>query len=265
MKVVILAGGFGSRLGSATDLIPKPMIEVGGKPILWHIMKIYAAYGYRDFVICLGYKGHVIKDYFLNFSEHTCDATVNLKSKQITYHNQCDEDWNVTLAETGLNTLKGGRIKRIEKYLDDDINMLTYGDGVANIDIDDLVAYHRSHQRMVTTTGVHPPSRFGEIVQQQGRMVSFKEKPQTSKGFINGGFMVFDKRMLNYLTADEDCDFEFNTLEKLAAQQEVMTYLHRGEWECADTVRDVNNLNKLWNNGQAFWNVWDRKLEEAYV
>lgn len=265
MKVIILAGGFGSRLGTVTDLIPKPMIEVGGKPILWHIMKTYATYGYCDFIICLGYKGNVIKDYFLNFTERTCDATINLKSKHITYHNQCDEDWNVTLAETGLNTLKGGRIKRIEKYLDEDINLLTYGDGVANVDIDDLVAYHRSHNRVVTTTGVHPPSRFGEIVQDEGRILSFKEKPQTSKGFINGGFMVFDRRMLDYLTTDENCDFEFNTLEKLAAQGEVMTYLHRGEWECADTVRDVNHLNKLWNQGKAFWNVWDNKSEEAYV
>ncbi|MFP4089797.1 MAG: glucose-1-phosphate cytidylyltransferase [Cyclobacteriaceae bacterium] len=265
MKVIILAGGFGSRLGSVTDIIPKPMVEIGERPILWHIMKTYAHYGFKDFVICLGYKGDVIKDYFYNFSKHNCDTTVSLKDNSVTYHNHCAEDWNVTLAETGLNTLKGGRIKRIEKYLDDDTNMLTYGDGVANINLPELLAYHESHQKIVTTTGVHPPSRFGEIVQEDGRMLSFKEKPQTSKGFINGGFMVFDRKMMDYLSTDEDCDFEFNTLEKLASKGEVMTYLHEGEWECVDTVRDVSHLNKLWKNGNAFWNVWDKKMEESYA
>jgi glucose-1-phosphate cytidylyltransferase len=258
MKVIILAGGFGSRLGSVTDLIPKPMIEIGGKPILWHIMKIYAHYGYKDFVICLGYKGDVIKDYFYNFAEHNCDFTVNLADNKITYHNHCSEDWNVTLVETGLNTLKGGRIKRIEKYLDDDVNMLTYGDGVINADINELVKFHKAHNKMVTVTGVRPPSMFGEILQEKGRVVSFEEKPQASKGFINGGFMVFNKEMLATLSEDADCDFEFNTLEKLAADGEVMTYLHRKDWECADTVRDVDHLNKLWKQGKAFWKVWDK-------
>ncbi|WP_017732502.1 glucose-1-phosphate cytidylyltransferase [Nafulsella turpanensis] len=257
MKVVILAGGFGSRLGSVTDLIPKPMIEIGGKPILWHIMKTYAHYGYKDFVICLGYKGNVIKDYFYNFAEHNCDFTVSLADNKITYHNHCAEDWNVTLVDTGLNTLKGGRIKRIEKYLDGDVHMLTYGDGVINADINELVKYHKSHNKMVTVTGVRPPSMFGEILQKEGRVLSFEEKPQASKGFINGGFMVFNKEMLNHLSEDADCDFEFNTLEKLAAEGQVMTFLHRKEWECADTVRDVDHLNKLWKNGQAFWKVWD--------
>ena len=257
MKVIILAGGFGSRLGSVTDLIPKPMIEIGGKPILWHIMKIYAHYGYKDFVICLGYKGNVIKDYFYNFAEHNCDFTVNLADNKITYHNHCAEDWNVTLVETGLNTLKGGRIKRIEKYLDDDVNMLTYGDGVINADINELVEFHKKHNKMVTVTGVRPPSMFGEILQEKGRVLSFEEKPQASKGFINGGFMVFNKEMLNHLSEDADCDFEFNTLEKLAAEGQVMTYLHRKDWECADTVRDVDHLNKLWKKDKAFWKVWD--------
>lgn len=259
MKVIILAGGFGSRLGSITDVIPKPMIEIGGKPILWHIMKTYAHYGYKDFVICLGYKGNIIKDYFYNFAEHNCDFTVNLESNKITYHNHCSEDWNVTLVDTGLNTLKGGRIKRIEKYLDSDVNMLTYGDGVCNVDMNDLVRFHKEHGKMVTVTGVRPPSMFGEILQEKGKVVSFEEKPQASKGFINGGFMVFNKEMLNTLSEDVDCDFEFNTLEKLAAEGQVMTYLHRREWECADTVRDVDHLNKLWKNDEAFWKVWAGK------
>ena len=265
MKVIILAGGFGSRLGSITDVIPKPMIEVGGKPILWHIMKIYAHYGYQDFVICLGYKGNSIKDYFYHFAQHTCDMTVNLKDRSVEYHNHCAEDWKVTLAETGLHTLKGGRIKRIAKYLDDDINMITYGDGVANIDINDLVEFHKSHNRVVTISGVRPPSAFGEIIQQDGQVQSFTEKPQVSEGFINGGFMVFNREMLDYLTEDEDCDFEFNVLEKLAADGQVMTYLHQNEWECADTVRDIKHLNKLWDNGQAFWKVWEDKPVEEYA
>jgi glucose-1-phosphate cytidylyltransferase len=265
MKVIILAGGFGSRLGSITDVIPKPMIEIGGKPILWHIMKIYSYYGYKDFVICLGYKGNVIKDYFYNFAEHNCDFTVDLKNDKVKYHNHCAEDWNVTLAETGLHTLKGGRIKRIAQYLDDDINMLTYGDGVANINIENLVDFHKAHNKMVTVTGVRPPSMFGEILQEKGRVLSFEEKPQTSKGYINGGFMIFNKEMLNHLSEEKNCDFEFNTLEKLAAQGEVMTYLHKDAWECADTVRDVDHLNKLWNKGEAFWNVWDKKKEEIYA
>jgi glucose-1-phosphate cytidylyltransferase len=259
MKVVILAGGFGSRLGSITDVIPKPMIEIGGKPILWHIMKSYAHHGFKDFVICLGYKGDVIKDYFYNFAEHNCDFTVNMADNKITYHNHCAEDWNVTLVDTGLETLKGGRIKRIGKYLDGDTHMLTYGDGVCNVDLKDLLKFHQAHNKMVTVTGVRPPSMFGEIIQHNGRVLSFEEKPQASKGFINGGFMVFNKKMLDHLSEDADCDFEFNTLEKLAAEGEVMTYLHRREWECADTVRDVNHLNKLWEKDQAFWKVWDGK------
>jgi len=257
MKVVILAGGFGTRLGNLAEFIPKPMIEIGGKPIIWHILKIYAHYGYNDFVICLGYKGNVIKDYFYKYHNNNADFTINTNTGNINYHNSSFENWNVTLVDTGVDTLKGGRIKRIEKFLDDDINMLTYGDGVADIDISKLVAYHKSHKKMVTISGVRPPSMFGEIVQKDGKVISFEEKPQTSKGLINGGYMVFNREMTNYLTEDKNCDFEFGPLEDLAREGQVMTYKHEGFWECADTVRDLDHLNKLWNQDKAAWKLWN--------
>lgn len=255
MKVIILAGGYGSRLGHVTELIPKPMVEVGGKPMLWHIMKTYAHYGFNDFVIALGYKGNIIKDYFYKLQNYNCDFTVNTSSGNITYHNKSTDDWNVTLAETGLDTLKGGRIKRLEAYLDD-INMLTYGDGVTNLNINELVSFHKQHGKIVTITGVRPPSLFGEVIERDGLVLSFEEKPQTTKGLINGGYMVFNKEMLSYLTPDQNCDFEFGPLESIAEKGEVMTFKHKGFWECADTVRDVNHLNKLWSSGQALWKVW---------
>jgi glucose-1-phosphate cytidylyltransferase len=257
MKVVILAGGYGSRLGSMTELIPKPMIEVGGKPIIWHIMKIYASYGYKDFVIAAGYKGNVIKDYFYNIKYHNNDFTVNTRTGDVVFHNSGLDDWNVTIVDTGIDTLKGGRIKRLEKYLDD-INMLTYGDGVADININKLVSYHNSHGKLITISGVRPPSMFGEIIQKDGKVISFEEKPQTSKGMINGGYMVFKKKMLDFLTTDKNCDFEFGPMETLAKDGEVMTYQHDGFWECADTVRDIANLNKLWETGMAKWKIWDQ-------
>ncbi len=258
MKVLILAGGLGTRLGSLSELIPKPMIEIGGKPILWHIMKIYSHYGFNEFIICLGYKGNIIKDYFYHYNNYASDFTVDLMKKDISYHNSSGEDWKVTLVDTGLETLKGGRIKRVEKYLDDDINMLTYGDGVADIDINKLVEFHKSHEKMVTVSGVKPPSLFGEIIEEKGKVISFEEKPQTSQGLISGGFMVFDGGMMDYLSTDKDCDFEFGPLEKLAREGQVMTYKHEGFWECTDTVRDIDHLNKLWNEGKAFWKVWEK-------
>jgi len=257
MKVIILCGGMGSRLGLIADLIPKPMIEIGGKPILWHIMKIYSHYGFNDFIIALGYKGNVIKDYFCNFNQNNSDFTVNLKSGELRFENCPYEDWQVTLADTGLDTLKGGRIKCIEKYLDSDINMLTYGDGVADIDIKALVDFHKAHGKIITVSGVKPPSMFGEIIEKNGKVISFEEKPQTSKGLISGGFMVFNRKLFEYLTAAKECDFEFGPMEKLAQEGQVMTYKHEGFWECADTVRDVEHLNKLWAAGKAAWKVWD--------
>lgn len=257
MRVIILAGGLGTRLGSVSELIPKPMIEIGGKPIIWHIMKIYAHYGYKDFIICLGYKGKVIKDYFYNIKNYISDFTIDISNGNVQYHDSYSEDWKVTLADTGLNTLKGGRIKRVEKYLESDINMLTYGDGVADIDINLLVDFHKSHNKIVTIAGVKPPSLFGEVIEKKGKVISFEEKPQTSKGLINGGFIVFDREMLDYFTSDENCDFEFGGLEELAQKGHVMTYKHKGFWECVDTTRDIENLNKLWNTNKAFWKVWD--------
>lgn len=256
MKVVILAGGLGSRLGHVTELIPKPMVEVGGKPILWHIMKIYSYYGYNEFVIALGYKANVIKDYFIKLQNYNSDITIDTATGNIIYHNGGLDDWKITLVDTGVNTLKGARIKRIEKYLDE-TNLLTYGDGVANIDINDLVKFHKNHGKTITISGVKPPSRFGELVEKEGQVISFEEKPQSSKGLINGGFMVFNKDLLHLLTTDENCDFEFGALEKLAQNEEVMTYKHNGFWECADTIRDVNHLNELWLSGKAKWKLWN--------
>jgi len=257
MKVIILAGGWGTRLGHRTDLIPKPMVKIGNKPILWHIMKIYSYYGFNDFIICLGVKGDVIKEYFYHYDLKNKDFTIDLSNKDIKFYgNKNQPNWKVTLVDTGLNTLKGGRIKRIEKYLDSNTNMLTYGDGVANINILELIKFHKSHKKTLTITGVHSPSRFGEISEKNGKVLLFREKPQISVGIINGGFMVFNNNMLDYLSTDENCDFEKGPLEKLAEEGEIMVYKHLGEWECMDHERDVNHLNNLWNTKMAFWKVW---------
>jgi len=258
MKVIILAGGWGTRLGNRDQNIPKPMVKIGNKPILWHIMKIYSYYGYDDFVICLGVKGDIIKDYFYHYKIRNNDFTIDLSKKNIEFYNKDDEtNWKVTLIDTGLNTLKGGRIKQVEKYLDPDINMLTYGDGVSDIDIRNLVEFHKFHNKILTITGVHPPSRFGELIERNGLIESFKEKPQTSVGLINGGFMVFNNEFLDYLTPDEDCDLEKDPFNKLAEKGEIMVYKHIGNWECMDHERDVVHLNKLWYNKNAFWKVWE--------
>ena len=257
MKVIILAGGWGTRLGRLTGLIPKPMVKIGNKPILWHIMKIYSHYGYNDFIICLGVKGEVIKDFFYHYDMLRNDFTIDLSNRNIELFNKEDNlNWKVTLVDTGLNTLKGGRIKRIEKYLDPDMNMLTYGDGVADINIKKLVAFHKSHGKILTLTGVHAPSRFGEIIEENGNLISFQEKPQTSIGLINGGFMIFNNELLDYLTHDENCDLETGAIEELTAKGEVMVNKKVGEWECMDHQRDYNHLNKLWNQNRAFWKVW---------
>lgn len=257
MKVVILAGGMGTRLGVLSEMIPKPMIEVGGKPILWHIMKIFSHHGYDDFILCLGYKSNVIKDYFYHYRNYNNDFCIDLANSEISYHGEKDCDrFRVTLVDTGLPNLKGSRLKQIEKYLDDDLNFLTYGDGVANVNIKQLLEFHKAHGKLVTITGVRPPSMFGEMLEENGLVLSFEEKPQTSKGLINGGYMVFHRNLMSYLSEDPQCDFEFGPLEKLAAQSQVMTYKHDGLWECADTPRDLEHLNKLWREGKAFWNIW---------
>ena len=257
MKVIILAGGWGTRLGNRTELIPKPLVKIGNKPILWHIMKIYSHYGFNDFIICLGVKGDIIKDYFYHYDVKNNDFIIDLLNGNIEfYNNHQEKNWRVSLINTGLNTLKGGRIKRVEKYLDPEINMLTYGDGVADIDIRKLVEFHKSHGKIFTITGVHAPSRFGELIEKDGKVLSFAEKPQTSVGLINGGFMVFNNTFLDYLQPDEDCDLERGAIEELSSKGQVMIYKHEGNWECMDHERDVKHLNNLWNKNNAFWKVW---------
>ncbi|MBM4247844.1 MAG: glucose-1-phosphate cytidylyltransferase [Euryarchaeota archaeon] len=257
MPVVILCGGFGSRLGSETEGRPKPMIPIGNRPMLWHIMKIYARWGFRNFVLALGYKSEVVKDYFMFFREYNGSVEVDLRTGSRKCLGGPDEvDWNVRLIDTGENTLKGGRIKRVEPHIRGDRFMLTYGDGVADIDIPELVRFHRSHKRIGTVTGVNPPSRFGELVVKGNRVLLFTEKPQTSQGLINGGFFVFERAIFDHLAADEGCDFEKGPLEELAGKDQLRVYKHPGVWECMDTVRDMNHLNRLWAEGKAFWKIW---------
>ena len=257
MKTIILAGGWGTRLGHRTELIPKPMVRIGNRPIIWHIMKIYSHYGYNDFIICLGVKAEIIKDYFYHYEMKNKDFTIDLSNRDIKYYNgNIETNWKVSLIYTGLNTLKGARIKRVEKYLDPEMNMLTYGDGVADINIKDLIDFHKSHGKTITVTGVYPPARFGELIEDKGKVNSFQEKPQTSVGLINGGFMIFNNELLDYLTTDENCDFEYGGLEELTKKGEVMVYKHKGHWECMDHERDVQHLNKIWDTNKAFWKVW---------
>ncbi|OSB10654.1 glucose-1-phosphate cytidylyltransferase [Paraclostridium bifermentans] len=257
MKLVILAGGYGSRLGEVTNIIPKPMVEIGGKPILWHIMKIYSHYGIKDFVICLGYKANVIKDYFLNYDNRNNDFTIEIGSGDVEFHSNHDEyDWKVTLVDTGVDSLKGARLKKVEKYLDDDVNLLTYGDGLANININELINFHNKLNKTITISGVHPPARFGELISKGDILSSFEEKSQTSQGMINGGYMVFNKKLLNYLTEDDSCDLEYGVFEQLAQMGEISVYKHDGLWACMDNERDMYNLNRLWKEGNAFWKIW---------
>ena len=257
MKVIILAGGWGSRLGQLSESVPKPMVKIGDKPMLWHIMKYYAHYGHNDFIISAGVKAQVIKEYFYNYDTYNQNFTKNFITGELVVHNKAkDIDWNVTVIDTGLNTLKGARIKRLEEFLKGPTHMVTYGDGLSEINIKKLLEFHNSHGKTITISGVHPPARFGEIMEKNSQVTSFVEKPQTSVGMINGGYMVFNNNLLEYLTEDEGCDFEFNALEKLASIGEVMVFKHSGHWECVDHDRDLIHLNKLWNENKAFWKVW---------
>lgn len=256
MKVVILAGGHGTRLGQLSDVIPKPMVRIGEKPIIWHIMKIYSHFGLNDFIVCLGVKGEVIKHYFNHYQHLNCDFTINLKSMIKEFHSSHEDAFNVTLAETGNTALKGARIKKIEQYLDDETNLLTYGDGLADIDINELLKFHKSHGKLLTISAVHPPERFGELKHKDGRVLSFIEKPKKSQRYINGGFMVFNKGFLKYLTTDDNCDFESGPLEELSKKDQIMAYQHEKNWDCMDHERDVIYLNELWNSNNAFWKTW---------
>ena len=258
MKVVILCGGAGTRLREETEFRPKPMVNIGNRPILWHIMKIYSAYGFRDFILCLGYKGEIIKDYFLNYEALNCDFTIELgNGKNLTLHNGHEEmNWRVTLADTGEAAEKGARLKKIEKYVDDEIFMMTYGDGVSDIDLEKLVEFHLSHGRLVTVTGINPVSRFGELKTQGNKVVKFKEKEEFGKSFVSGGFFVFGRGIFDYLADDDRCDLEIGPLERIAMEGELMVYKHKGFWASMDTMRDTYYLNRLWNENSAPWKIW---------
>jgi glucose-1-phosphate cytidylyltransferase len=258
LKVVILCGGRGSRLNEETGLRPKPLVEIGGRPILWHIMKLYAHHGFKDFVLCLGYKGDMIKSYFLNYHCLNSDLTVELSyPPRLEFHRSpSEEGWRVTLADTGLEAMTGARLKRVERYVDGDTFMLTYGDGVADIDLQELVAFHRSHGRLATVTGVRPPARFGELVVEDGMALEFREKPQVRTGRISGGFFVLDRRVFDYVEADDSCNFERGPLATLAREHQLMVYPHDGFWQCMDTYRDWMLLNEMWEKQGAPWKVW---------
>lgn len=257
MKVVILAGGLGTRISEESHLKPKPMIEIAEKPILWHIMKIYSYFGFNEFVICLGYKGYAIKEYFANYYLHASDITFDFSNENsITVHNNISEPWKVTLVDTGLYTQTAGRIKAVSKYLNGEPFMLTYGDGVANIDINELLDYHKSNGKLATLTAVKPWGRFGVLDLGDDNTISaFREKSQDDVGWVNGGFMVLEPQVLDYIP-DEDTQFEREPLEKLASQGQLVAYKHSGFWQCMDTQRDKKLLEDLWINNQAPWKLW---------
>lgn len=257
MKVLILAGGFGTRLSEETQNIPKPMIPIGGKPILWHIMKIYSHYGFNDFIILLGYKGYVIKEYFANYFMHQSDVTIDLKNNKMQIlHNEC-EPWKVTLIDTGLNTMTGGRVKRVEKYIKDETFMLTYGDGVADINIKNLIQFHKKYKGAITMTAVQPEGRFGSMrIGGSDKVDAFLEKPKGDGTWINGGFFVCEPNVLDYIQDGDNTVFERKPLESLANDGELFAYKHKGFWRPMDTLRDNKILNDLWNNEKAKWKVW---------
>lgn len=260
MKVVILCGGYGTRIRDVADNIPKPMIPVGGLPILWHIMKYYAHWGHREFILCLGYKGEVTKDFFLNYEAHTRDFTISLgTAKSIKYHSDHNEsDWRVTLADTGADAMTGARIRKIRNYIGDDKNfLLTYGDGVGDIDLKKLIAFHDKHGKVLTVSGVRPPGRFGELMSGAGGLVTeFNEKPQATAGRISGGFFVCQRELFDYLEEREDLTLEQEPMRRLVAERQLMVYEHDGFWQPMDTHRDYLLLNRLCENNQAPWMIW---------
>jgi glucose-1-phosphate cytidylyltransferase len=257
MKVVILAGGKGTRLAEETVTRPKPMIEIGEKPILWHIMKTYSHHGFNDFVICLGYKGYLIKEYFSNYFLHNCDVTFDMTTNQMSVHQNVTEPWRVTLIDTGPDTMTGGRIRRVAEYLGDETFMLTYGDGVADVDLRALAELHKSHGKQATVTAVQPLGRFGAMaVTEEGDVSAFQEKPVGDGSWVNGGFFVLEPAVLEHLDADETV-WEREPLEKIAANGELVAYRHEGFWQPMDTLRDKQYLEGLWESGQAPWKVWE--------
>ncbi len=255
MKVVILAGGLGTRLSEETVVKPKPMVEIGEKPIIWHIMNIYGFYGHNEFVVALGYKGEVIKEYFLNYYHHQSDLTIELKNGNASAVNSRHKNWTIHLVDTGLNTMTGGRLYKLRDKLNKETFMLTYGDGVASIDLKRLIEFHRSHGKIATITAVRPPARFGGMVFDGDKVVEFKEKPQTGEGWINGGFFVFEPGIFDYLSGN-DMVLEGSPLENLARDGEMMSYKHEAFWQCIDTLRDKQLLERMWNERSAPWKIW---------
>jgi glucose-1-phosphate cytidylyltransferase len=258
VKVVILAGGMGTRISEESHLRPKPMIEIGGKPILWHIMKMYSHYGYNEFVICMGYKGQIIREYFINYFLYNSDITIELKNNTVDIHNTNTESFKVTLVDTGLETNTAGRIKRVQKYVGDERFMLTYGDGVADVDIAKLVQFHEKHGRLATLTSVLMPGRFGNLeVSTEGQVLHFQEKPEGDGSWINGGFFVLEPDIFNYLGGDMDAiQWEKKPLVDIANDKQLMTYRHHGFWKCMDALRDKTELEELWSTNNAKWKTW---------
>ena len=256
MKAVILAGGLGTRISEETHLRPKPMIEIGGRPILWHILKLYYAYGVNDFIICCGYKGYVIKEYFANYFLHMSDVTFDMVSNEMVVHQRKAEPWKVTLVDTGENSLTGGRLKRIKTFIENENAFcFTYGDGLANINIEELIACHQSHGKLATVTAVVPPGRYGALQLEDSKVSGFTEKPPGDGGLINGGFFVLSPRCLDFIGGDMD-SWEGEPLTELSEKGELMAFEHRGFWQPMDTLRDKNHLEELWQSGQAPWKVW---------
>jgi len=256
MKIVILAGGFGTRLSELTEIRPKPMVEIGGRPILWHIMKIYSAFGFNEFVIALGYKGEIIKNYFLNYHQLHGNLTVNLQNGNVVVHDAQTEDWVVSLIDTGLTSETGGRVKRLAQEIGNNRFMLTYGDGVANVNVAELIKFHEKEGKLATVTAVRPPARFGGMVLLNDHVVEFKEKPQIGEGWINGGFFVLEPEVFDYIDDDQTI-WEREPIERLTAQNNLAAYKHEDFWQCMDTLRDVRALQELWHSADPPWKVWD--------
>jgi glucose-1-phosphate cytidylyltransferase len=255
MKVVILAGGLGTRISEESYLKPKPMIEIGGRPIIWHIMKIYSAFGATDFIVCLGYKGYMLKEYFANYFLHMSDVTFDLSKNKMEVHQNTAEPWRVTLVETGDATMTGGRLGRVREYLGNEDFCFTYGDGVSNVDIKALIDFHRKAGRLATLTAVQPPGRYGSLNFEGSKIVSFEEKPKGDGGWINGGFFVLSPKVLDYISGD-DTIWERKPLEQLAKDGQLGAYFHKGFWQPMDTLRDKTHLEDLWSRGKAPWKVW---------
>jgi glucose-1-phosphate cytidylyltransferase len=255
IPVVLLAGGLGTRLSEETDSRPKPMVEVGGRPLLWHVMKHYVSHGFADFFIALGYKGEVVKRYFLEYRQLATDLTVHVGTGAVSVHDQSPDHFRVTLIDTGADTMTGGRVLRLRKHLSQGTFLLTYGDGVSDVDIAKLLAFHRSHGRIATVTAVRPPARFGGLVFDGDRVVEFTEKPQVGEGWINGGFMAFEPKLFDYLENDASI-LEAHALEAIARDGQLMAYKHDNFWQCVDTLRDLRTLQRLWDSGEAPWRSW---------